>query len=294
MVRGRAQVKIKDYKGPPCNYIYDQDVIGLCRLSVKTDGRFFCYNFDMAIVFAIGAGLILGSFLSVLIERWPGWQGVGRGRSRCPHCQHVLAWYDLVPLVSWAILAGRCRACKATISLSYPAMELVMASVFGILIWQTPLVDLETFGTLFMLFGFVALFFFDLRWMVLPDALLAPMAVVALLMQWSSLQTALPSALVMLVLFGVLYLLGRGRWLGLGDVKMAAVIGLFFSLRGALTITMVAIWAGAAVGLMLVVLGKATRKTALPFGAFWAMASIAAILWPVPFVALEHLFLGFL
>src|SRR5512134_2699862 len=86
----------------------------------------------MMTVVAVTVGLMLGSFLSVLIGRWPHWRGVGGGRSACPACGHELAWYDLVPLVSWLVLRGACRYCRAPISAFYPALEFTMAAALGL------------------------------------------------------------------------------------------------------------------------------------------------------------------
>lgn len=121
------------------------------------------------VIGAIVLGLLLGSFLSVLVERWETKEGMLTGRSRCPQCRHQLAWYDLIPLISWILLRGRCRYCGAPIHWRYPLKELVMAGVLGgyVARWGIPTgweaVDLV------IIFGLVALFFFDLRWMVLPD-----------------------------------------------------------------------------------------------------------------------------
>lgn len=244
----------------------------------------------MLIIITIGLGLILGSFLSVLLERWPHERGMIAGRSECPHCHHVLAWYDLVPLVSWIILRGRCRYCRARISVQYVALEVVTALVFGVFAFHLPessAVSVTMFGILFCL---VALLFFDLRWRILPDLLVGALAggalVRAVLLGRDVLINDLLTGAIIAMIVGALYVVSRGRWLGLGDVKMAVPIGILFGWPGAFLVTLYAVWIGAALGIGLILTKRATMKTALPFGTFWAAVAIGAFLWP----GLLHLF----
>lgn len=242
----------------------------------------------MEIVFAAVMGLLLGSFMNVLLDRWPHWQGVVRGRSQCPHCGRVLTWYELVPLVSWLWLRGRCRTCHAPISARYLIGELAVGAVFAAYAWQWGIGAPGTGVELAMLFGFTLLLFFDARFLVLPDVVLLPMVVVALVARSDVLIIAISMALVLAGVFGALYAASRGRWLGLGDVKLAAVIGLWFWLW-APSVTLIAIWGGALISVLLLVLGRVTRKTPMPFGAFWSAAALAMMLWPAPFARLNEL-----
>lgn len=247
----------------------------------------------MVIVGAAIAGLLLGSFLSVLISRWPRWRGAGAGRSRCPHCMHVLAWYDLVPLVSWLFLRGACRYCKTPISAWYPILELTMAGVLGAYAF---LYGIRTGWYAFdylILFALVALFFFDFKHHMLPDAITFPLGLLVLIRMFSLrpdlLVNALATGALLCAVFGLLYAVSRGRWLGFGDVKLAFVIGLLFGYPGAVGVTLLAMWAGALVGVGLMAAHRATMKTALPFGSFWTAAAIAALLWPGPVFFLSGL-----
>lgn len=242
----------------------------------------------MDIIFAGIIGLLLGSFMNVLLDRWPHWQGVVSGRSRCPDCGKVLAWYDLVPLVSWFWLKGRCRSCGAPIPKRYLFGELAVGGVFALYAAQWGIGSPGTGVTFAMLFGFVLLFFFDLRYMVLPDVILFPLGAIALASRTDVMLIALPMGLFLAGLFGALYVAGRGKWLGLGDVKLAAVIGIWFWLW-APSVTLVAIWTGALVGGVLLLAGRVTRKTALPFGAFWTGTAILLMIWPAPFARLNEL-----
>ncbi len=240
----------------------------------------------MVTLYAVLAGLILGSFLSVLLGRWPQWRGAATGRSRCTNCMHELAWYDLIPLVSWLLLRGKCRYCGAPISALYPALELTMAAVLGIYASRSGIPSAWIAIDYVILFGLVVLFFFDLKHQILPDAVILPLGIIVLLrlvsMRPDLLVNALATGAMVSGLFGLLYAISRGRWLGFGDVKLGFVIGLLFGYPGAVGVTIVAIWAGALVGLGLIALRRATMQTAVPFGSFWVGVAIVAMLWPGP------------
>jgi prepilin signal peptidase PulO-like enzyme (type II secretory pathway) len=146
-----------------------------------------------------------------------------------------------------------------------------------------------------ILFGLIALFFFDFQYQVLPDVILAPLFVVAIARLGYYRPDVLVSSLAMGVLLaaslGLLYIISRGRWLGLGDVKLAAVIGMLFGFPVAIGITLIAIWSGALVGLVMIARRQATMKTALPFGSFWTAAAILALMIPEPVAFLSGLFI---
>ena len=240
----------------------------------------------MSIVVGIVLGLLLGSFLSVLVGRWDTKKGIIAGRSECPDCKHALAWYDLIPLVSWLMLSGKCRYCRVPISARYPLMELVMAATLSVYVWRFGMTTWWAFTDVVVLFGLVALFFFDLRWHMLPDAVIFPLIVVVLArliwLRSDLLVTNIATDAGLAALLGLLYMYSRGAWLGLGDVKFALLVGLLFGYPGAVSVTLLAIWAGALFGVALIILHRATLKTALPFGSFWSAIAVSAILWPVP------------
>ncbi len=242
--------------------------------------------------FAVVLGLVLGSFLSVLLSRWGTGESVIVGRSRCPHCKHTLAFYDLVPLASWAASRGRCRYCRAPISLLYPILELIVAAVFGVFAYRFGISG-ATSVELIILFCLLALFFFDLRYGVLPDTLLMVLAACAGIALAVRGTEAFPSALLVgaavALVFGGLHLFSRGRWIGLGDVKLGMALGIVLGYPATIPVTVIAIWTGAAIGLTLIVLRRATLQTALPFGAVWIAIALVALLWPEPIRALNML-----
>lgn len=251
----------------------------------------------MATFIAVLAGLMLGSFLSVLLERWEHKEGIIAGRSQCPACRRTLAWYDLLPLVSWLLLRGSCRYCTARISPLYPALELTMAAVLGVYVWRSGVPSLWAFTDLVLLFGLVCLFFFDLKWRLLPDVFTFGIAGVALARLIGLRPDLVTGGVAMGALlaagFLLLYLATGRRGVGLGDVKLALGVGILFGFPVAIGVTLAAVWGGALVGIGLMVAGRATRKTALPFGSFWVTAAIATVLAPGPFAWLSGLIFPF-
>jgi len=251
----------------------------------------------MATFIAVLAGLMLGSFLSVLLERWEHKEGIVAGRSRCPACRRTLAWFDLLPLVSWLLLRGSCRYCAARVSPLYPALEAAMGTVLGLYVWRFGVPTLWTFTDLVLLFGLVCLFFFDLKWRLLPDAFTFGIAAIAAArlagLRPDLLVNGLATGALLAAAFLLLYLATGRRGVGLGDVKLALAIGILFGFPMAVGVTLAAVWGGALVGVGLMIAGRANRKTALPFGSFWAAAAIAAIIFPGQLAWLSGLVLPF-
>lgn len=257
-------------------------------------------------VLALLVGLLVGSFLNVCIYRWPRDLSIVRPRSYCPSCQHPLAWYDNVPLVSFALLGGRCRYCRQAISLRYPLVELATGALFfvAVLTHGPTLVALKWCVFTALLIGLI---FSDLEQQILPDELTLtgivaglvlvmlappPEGIVSLVLsrEWSPARRALVEALVggafaagLLWWIGLVYKVARHReGLGFGDVKLVAMIGVFVGLQGALFTVVAGSLVGAVAG---VVYTLAKRKPILtqelPFGTFLGLAALALVyLWP--------------
>ena len=236
----------------------------------------------IAFIFAFGAAW--GSFLNVLVYRLPREVSVLREPpSSCPACATPIRWFDNLPLLSWVALRGRCRSCKAPISVRYPLVELTAAvlAVLAFLRWGVSVTGVEV-----MVFAWVslALGLIDLDFQILPDVLTYPSIVFGLACSalggytwWfdSLLGAAVGALLPILVI--VIYKLWRGiEGMGWGDVKYLAAIGAVVGLRGVVGILIVGASVGALVGLAMIVAGRGSGKTPLPFGTFLALA---AILW---------------
>ncbi len=255
-------------------------------------------------------GLCLGSFVNALVWRLHEQEEGGsrkarskknkelsivHGRSMCPHCRHTLAARDLVPVVSWLSLKGKCRYCGKAISWQYPLVELATAAFFVASYGFWPLGfdarGVVTFvGWLVLLTGFMALLVYDVRWMLLPNRLTAPMAVIAgvfLVVDivifdggWSAALQALLAVVVGGGLFWLLFQLSQGKWIGGGDVKLGAVIGLTLQQPSlVLLVIFLASVLGTLVAVPLLATGKATRKTQLPFGPYLILATIVVRLF---------------
>lgn len=248
-------------------------------------------SFVLFWTFVLGA--VVGSFLNVLIHRLPRDLSIVRPRSCCPSCGEMIRWYDNVPLLSWLLLLGRCRACGARISVRYPAVELLagLIGVGSILRYGYSAVTIEV-----AVFAWItlALALIDLEHQLLPDVLTYPLIVFGLGFSWyggltslldSAVGAAVGAALPALVI--VLYLWLRGiEGMGWGDVKYLAAIGAVVGVQGCLWVLVVGAMVGAVLGALLIALKKGDAKTALPFGTFLAFAVLLYLFLPDPWRSL--------
>lgn len=235
-------------------------------------------------------GLILGSFVNVLIYRLPRGQGVMWGRSSCPNCHHILSWLDLIPIFSFIFLGARCRYCRKKISWRYPLVELLSGLiVLGVLLEGTASSWLELAFKVFWLEVFLALAVTDFLFLILPDKIS-----LAALIGWAILGFLQKAGvaggesvfsrghlLAGLLFFGILllvWLFSGGQWLGLGDVKLMGWVGLVFGPIGASVILYEAFILGGIMGLALYIFTKANLKTKLPLGTFISIMGIIYVL----------------
>jgi leader peptidase (prepilin peptidase) / N-methyltransferase len=241
----------------------------------------------VAIVAAAVFGAVVGSFLNVLIHRLPRGTSIVWPGSACPHCARALSWYENVPIVSYLALAGRCRSCRAPIAIRYPIVEALTALMFAGAWWYygpgVLLASRLVFGC-----ALIVLFAIDLEHQLLPNAVTLPGIVVGFAFSFFTEPGWLSSMIGIVVGGGVLWamyeawwLLRREEGLGFGDVKMLAMIGAFLGWKLTLVTLMMGSFAGSILGGALMVAGRGTMKTALPFGTFLAMgAMLAAIVGP--------------
>jgi len=229
-------------------------------------------------------GAVVGSFLNVLMHRLPRGESVIRPPSHCPACGETIRALENIPLLSWIFLGGRCRTCRARISLRYPATELANGLLWALLFSRAASVADFSSGA-FLASACLALLAIDAEFQILPDAITLPGIAAGILLSFFSVTRSPASAFVGALLGGgVLYLLGyayrkiqRVEGMGLGDVKMLAMIGAFIGPQGVLVTVLLASLSGSAVGLALIALGRGDRKMRLPFGVFLAAGALAAL-----------------
>lgn len=242
------------------------------------------------LIFVFGA--CIGSFLNVVIWRLPRDQKLD-GRSQCPNCHHVLAWYDLVPLLSYVWLRGRCRYCQTQFSPRYFVIELVVASLF-LLAWlviqpNTPLTYFVLLRDWFVITICVAVFVIDLEHYLILDKIILPSAIAVLASNaflihlshgdLSDLGTSLLAAFLAAGFFGAMWLVSKGRWMGLGDVKFAGLMGLILGFPNIVVALFFAFILGSLVGIGLLITGKKQLSSKLPFGTFLSLATVIVLFW---------------
>ena len=231
------------------------------------------------IVLAAGLlGLVVGSFLNVVIHRVPLRQSVVWPASHCPVCDEPIRPLDNVPVLSYLLLRGRCRACKARISARYPLVEALTGALFAAAAYTFGL-DLRLLSALVLISVLIALAGIDLEHQLLPNVIVGPAAVIGLALSilenpeswWVYLLSALAVA-------GGLFALAIAYpgGMGMGDVKMGGMLGAFLGPYAALAVFLGA-FVGAITGGLLMATGKIQRRHALPFGVFMALGGILAL-----------------
>jgi leader peptidase (prepilin peptidase)/N-methyltransferase len=245
-------------------------------------------------IFALLLGLITGSFANVCIHRLPLGRSVVRPGSACPGCGRPIAWYDNVPLLSYLLLLGRCRHCRARISPRYPLVEAANGALYCALAWwRGP--TLETAVLMLFVTALLALTLIDLDHQLLPDVITLPgialgIAASLLVPGWPvrPLHAILSSAFGYLALFAVAtaYRKLRGvEGLGRGDWKMVAMLGAFFGWERMLLTVFVATLAGTLVGVGLMALRGRSAQHALPLGTFLGAAALLVLFAGEPTIA---------
>jgi leader peptidase (prepilin peptidase) / N-methyltransferase len=226
-------------------------------------------------------GAVVGSFLNVVAYRLPKGESIVSPRSRCPSCETPIAWYDNLPIVSWLVLRGRCRHCGAGISARYPLVELLTLVTF-VAVALARGVDDDLVMELPFAAVLIAVAAIDLEHRIIPNRILVPAAVYGLIAAIFVRSGDLPELLIAgaaafaaLLLAALVYPAG----MGMGDVKLAGVMGLYLGLS-VVPALLVAFAAGSAVGIgILVRHGAAARKRGLPFGPFLALGGIVGLLF---------------
>jgi len=233
------------------------------------------------VALAFLGGLLAGSFVTVVAHRVPRGESIVGPRSRCPACGAQIAAYDNVPVLSWTLLRGRARCCGARISPRYPLTELSLGVLYAatvLVLWDEPV---EVALGLVFVTALVAITLTDLERRIIPNKILIATAALGVAIAAIGDPGSLPErAIAAAAAGGLLFLaaLAYPRGMGLGDVKLAAVMGLFLG-RNVAPAILVALLAGSLVGLAMIARhGAAARKRAIPFGPFLALGGVVGLL----------------
>ncbi len=249
------------------------------------DLLFSCYTF------AIGA--VIGSFLNVVIHRYPLAESVVFPPSRCPQCRTHIHWYDNIPIVSWLVLRGRCRACGAHITMRYPLVELSNA-LFYLAVYLHTGISLAFIPIAVMVSMLIALIYIDAGIQILPDVIDVPGIVIGLAIGALGLGVLEPSLVLsesladaalgafigggsIAVIILTYWLIRRVEGMGWGDAKMMAMLGAMMGWRAAIATLLLASVSGAIVGVPLALRSSRGMQYALPFGIFLGLAGLAIL-----------------
>lgn len=238
-------------------------------------------NLSALILVFIG-GLIVGSFLNVVICRLPEIKSIIFTRSHCPKCKVNLAWYDLIPLLSFVMLEQKCRHCGKQISCQYPLVELFTA-LMGVLIfyfygWTSLTIFLSVITCLLMV-----IFVYDLHFQLILDEILVPLLliIVAYLLFYPSIDmiNKLIGAGAGLAIIGLIYVITKGKGIGFADIKLIVPLGLVVGWPKVLILLFMAFVIGAIIGLFLINRGKKGWKDPIAFGPFLIIGFYIALFW---------------
>jgi len=247
-------------------------------------------------IFAFIFGAVVGSFLNVCICRLPKSESVVFPPSHCPTCDYRIPWYDNVPIISYLILRGKCRSCKARISIQYPLVELVTALLTLFLFMR--------FGPTFVflvLFLFcsamVVVTFIDLEHQIIPDVISLPGIVAGFIFSFFIPQIGWLNSLIGIVVGGgSLWLVASGyelltkkEGMGGGDIKLLAMMGAFFGWKAIPFIIFVSSLVGSVIGVTVMLIRKKDAKLAIPFGPFLALGAVLYIFFGSQLI---HLYLS--
>lgn len=226
-------------------------------------------------------GLAVGSFLNAVVYRLHQKISFMHGRSFCPWCRHELRATDLIPVVSFFMLRGRCRYCRKKISWQYPLVELTTAVVFLLLWWQFGI----TWSLLvYMLYSavLIVIFVFDLKYYLILDKVTLPaMAVAAVLSALILRIDVLSLAIGALVgggFFWLQFVVSKGKWIGGGDIRLGLLMGLMLGFPNILVALFIAYFLGSMIGIALIAGKEKKWKSKVPFGTFLSAATVVAIL----------------
>ena len=249
--------------------------------------------FSYLIIFIFGT--FMGSFLNCIIHRLHTGESFLFSRSHCPHCKHQLKCLDLIPILSFIILKAKCRYCKKPISFQYPLMEIATGLLFLLIFhFQFP----NLFFYLLISCFLIIIFVYDFKHYIILDKVIFPAIAITLLYHlfkfldlgfgWSlglgvwdfkALLCPILSAICAAGFFLTIFLISKGKWMGFGDVKLAFFMGLLLGFPNIVLALFSGFSIGAIIGVGLILCGRKTMKSQVPFGPFLITGTFIALLW---------------
>ena len=226
-------------------------------------------------------GLSIGSFLNVVVARVPAGRSLVRPGSACPGCRALLKWYDNIPVLSFLVLRGRCRACGMPISWRYPIVEMITATVL-VLAYVTLGATANFVVAVVLLPALIAITGIDLEHQLIPDVITLPGILAGLLLNLATGRISWVDSTVGILVGGGVFLViivGSRGGMGGGDLKLGAMLGAFLGWKALLFALFVAIVSGGVVGAVLLAAGLRSRKDPIPFGPFLAVGGAMALFW---------------
>jgi len=232
-------------------------------------------------IFIFIFGMLFGSFANVVIYRQEKGKSFVFGRSACPQCGQMIAWYDNIPLLSFVLLGGRCRHCQKPISRQYPAVELACGVIFFWLFYRFGLTPHFFALAVFSLF-LLLIFIYDLKHMQILDRFSLPAMAAALVINlWLGFGffDLVLAALIGAGFFAAQYFVSRGKWVGDGDIRLGALMGLMLGVKYLLLALFLAYIIGAVFAVIVLSAKKFEMSSAVAFGPFLALATFATFLY---------------
>jgi leader peptidase (prepilin peptidase)/N-methyltransferase len=232
-------------------------------------------------------GLIVGSFLNCVIYRLGEKKSFLKGRSFCPNCAHVLSWKDLIPIFSFLILRGKCRYCGKKISLQYPLIELFTGILFLATFYhlRDQLFSLQGIFTLFyywtILSSLIVIFVYDLKNYLIEEKIVYFSILVCLIFNLifsiSEIKNKILSSLFLGLFFLSIVLVSKEKWMGMGDAKLGALIGIFLGWPKIIPALFFSFFVGSIFGIFLIILKKKSLKSEIPFAPFLVSGTIFSL-----------------
>jgi prepilin signal peptidase PulO-like enzyme (type II secretory pathway) len=236
---------------------------------------------DYFFIFLIG--LAIGSFFNVVIFRFNTNESFVKGRSRCLNCGSNIKWFDMIPVISYFLLKRRCRKCQVKISPLYPLVEFLTALILLLWYFNIRSLSLPDIINVFIILIFVLIFFLDFHYFIIPDKILALLVVLLIILKTIATNVNFYQLLISTIgltsFFVIIFLVSKGKWIGLGDIKLIFIIGFLLGYPASFLCVLGAVWVAAVFSIILLIFKRANLKTEIPFGAFLSIFTIIFLIY---------------